>query len=117
MSNSLENAAKTEQAEKMPKPYEKFIWLAVSVAIAVLGYIFRVKDIVMPWWGNALFAAFLLFTIIIAAQKMSVERFALVENKEKRSKCIIASIIYYIFIFIAVFYVFYALWVARVLSI
>ncbi len=115
--NDKEQIKQTEHAEKMPKPIEKFIWLAVSVVIAVAGYIFRDNGIVLPWWGNALFAASLLFTIIVAAQKLSAERFAFAEKKEDKKKYIISSIAYYIFIFIAVFYVFYCLWVARVLSV
>ncbi len=106
-----------EKKEKMPKPFEKFIWLGVSVIIALVGYFCRTGDVIFPWWGCALYAALLLFTIIIAAQKMNIERFSFAEKKEDKTKFILASVAYYVFIFIAVFYVFYGLWVARILSI
>ncbi len=109
--------AQNEKKEKLPKPFEKFIWFAVSLAIVLGGYFCRTGDVVLPWWGCALYAAFLLFTIIIAAQKMSIERFSYAENKEDKTKFILSTILYYVFIIIAVFYVFYALWVSRVLSI
>ncbi len=112
-----EKIEKNEKVEKMPKPFEKFIWFAVSIVVAVIGYFCRTGDVSFPWWGNALYAAFLIFTIIIAAQKQSFERFAYAEKKEDKIKYIISSILYYFLICVAVFYVFYALWVSRVLSI
>ncbi len=108
---------KNTQTEKMPKPFEKFIWLGVSLVIALVGYFCRTGDVVLPWWGCALYAALLLFTIIIAAQKLSIERFSFAEKKEDKKKYILSTMLYYIFIFTAVFFVFYALWVSRVLSI
>ncbi len=108
---------KKQTTEKMPKPAEKYIWLGASVVIAIVGYFLRTGGVQLPFWGTVAFTVALLFTIIVAAQKVSTERFALAENKETKKKYIIKSILYYIYIFIAVFYIFLSLWVARILSI
>lgn len=108
---------KTQSTEKMPKPFEKFIWLGVSVVIAIAGYFLRTGGVELPFWGTVAFTVALMFTIIIGAQKVSTERFALAENKETKKQYILKSILYYIFIFVAVFYIFFSLWVARILSV
>lgn len=108
---------KEERTQKPVKKGEKFIWFAVSIIIAFVGYIIRTSDFVQPIWLKILFPAALLFTIIIAAQKTSTERFALAGNKSARSRYILISVLYYIFIIFAVFYVFLSLWVSGVLSI
>lgn len=108
---------KTQTTEKMPKPVEKFIWLGVSVVIAIVGYFLRTGGVQLPFWGTVVFTVALLFTIIVAAQKVSTERFALAENKETKKQYILKSILYYIYIFVAVFYIFFSLWVARILSV
>ena len=108
---------KTQSTEKLPKPAEKFIWLAASVVIALVGYFLRTGGVELPFWGTVAFTVALLFTIIIAAQKVSTERFVLADNKETKKQYILKSILYYIYIFIAVFYIFMSLWVARILSV
>ena len=114
---AMSNNEKTQTTEKMPKPAEKFIWLGVSVVIAVVGYFLRTGGVELPFFGSVIFTVALLFTIIIAAQKASTERFALADNKETKKQYILKSILYYVFILIAVFYIFMALWVSRILSI
>ncbi|MBR6531640.1 MAG: hypothetical protein IKT61_03990 [Clostridia bacterium] len=108
---------KIQTKEKMPKPIEKFIWLGASVVIALVGYFLRTGGVKLPFWGSVAFTVALLFTIIIAAQKVSTERFALAENKETKKQYILKTILYYIYIFIAVFYIFLSLWVSRILSV
>lgn len=107
----------TQTTEKMPKPIEKFIWLAVSLVIALVGYFLRTGGVELPFWGSVAFTVLLLFTIIMAAQKVSTERFALAENKETKKQYILKSILYYAFIFLAVFYIFLSLWVSRIISV
>lgn len=113
----MSNNEKTQTTEKMPKPAEKYIWLGVSVVIGIVGYFLRTGGVEVPFWGSVAFTAFLLFTIIMAAQKVSTERFALAENKETKKQYLLKSALYYLFIFIAVFYIFLSLWVARIISI
>ena len=113
----MSNNEKTQTTEKMPKPAEKYIWLGVSAVIAAIGYFLRTGGVELPFWGTVAFTVALLFTIIVAAQKVSTERFALAENKETKKQYILKSILYYIYIFVAVFYIFFSLWVAKILSV
>lgn len=113
----MSNNEKTQTTEKMPKPAEKLIWLGISAVVAIVGYFLRTGGVELPFWGSAAFAVALLFTIIVAAQKVSTERFALADNKETKKQYILKSILYYIYILIAVFYIFLSLWVSRILSI
>lgn len=113
---------KMKKTEKMPKPFEKFIWLFASVIIAVVGYFLRTSDVQLNLIAKTIFAAFLLFTIIMAAQKTSVERFSFAKDEENgiegdKKKYILSSLVYYLFDIIAVFYIFYSLWVCRVFSV
>ncbi len=113
----MSDKEKTQTTEKMPKPFEKYLWLGASFVIALVGYFLRTGNVELPFWGSVGFTVALLFTIIVAAQKASTERFALAENKETKKKYILKSILYFIFIFIAVFYIFFSLWVSRILSV
>ena len=111
-----------EKPEKLPKPFEKFIWFVASVVIAAVGFALRKSGIELHWAVKALYSALQLFAIIMAAQKTSIERFAAAPNEEtgdkgNKKKYILSSLIYYLFIFVAVFYVFYCMWVCKVLSI
>lgn len=117
-----EKAQKKKKEEKMPKPIEKVIWLAASVAVAVVGYFLRISDIKLHIAATVLYVALLLFTIIMSAQRTSVERFSFAPNEEtgnkgNKKKYIITSIIYYLIICVAVFYIFFSLWFGRVLYI
>lgn len=117
MMAEVEKTEKAQSAEKLPKPAEKYIWFGVSVIIAAVGFFLRTADIQLNFWVKSIFAALLLFTIIMAAHKVSTERFALAENKETKKQYILKSILYYVFIVVAVFYIFLSLWVSNVISI
>lgn len=119
---SEKNKRQAEKPERLPKPVEKFIWLGVSVVIAVVGAVLRKSGMELHWIVKALYSAFQLFTVIMAAQKTSIERFSFAPNEEtgnkgNKKKYILSSIIYYLFIIAAVFFVFYCMWVCKVLSI
>ena len=121
MAEKTQNVKK-EKTEKMPKPIEKVIWLAASVAVAVIGYFIRTSDIKVPIAVTVLYVAFLLFTIIMSAQRTSIERFSFAPNEETgykgdRKKYVLISIIYYFIVCVAVFYIFFSLWFGRVLYI
>lgn len=113
----VEKTENKQSTEKLPKPVEKYIWFGVSVIIAFVGYLLRSGDVQINFWVKSIFAALLLFTIIMAAQKVSTERFALADNAELKKQYILKSILYYIFIFVAVFYIFLSLWVSNIISI
>ena len=105
-----------EKPPKMPKVFEKFIWLAVSAVIALIGIICRTNGISFPFWGKVIYISLLLFTIIMAAQRTSVERFIYASAEEAKKKYILTSILYYIFIIIAVGYVFISFWISEIIS-
>ena len=112
----------TEKPEKLPKPVEKLIWFGASVVIAAVGFALRKSGVELHWVVKALYSALQLFAIIMAAQKTSIERFDAAPNEEtgdkgNRKKYIISTLIYYLFIFVAVFFVFYCMWVCKVLSV
>jgi uncharacterized membrane protein YhaH (DUF805 family) len=113
----MEKVEKKEKVEKPVKKSEKYIWLALSAVIAFVGYICRSNAVLFPTWLKILFAALLMFTIVMAAQKTSVERLKYNGENGSKKKYILISILYYIFILIAVAYVFLSLWVSCVLSI
>ena len=113
---------KKEKPVKVPKPIEKWIWLAVSAAVAVAGYFIRTSDIKPHIAVTTLYVAFLLFTIIMSAQRASIQRFSYAPNEEtgdkgNKKKYYLSSIIYYLIIIVAVFYIFFSLWFGRVLYI
>ena len=117
-----EKAQKNKKEAKMPKPIEKFIWFAASVAVAVVGYFLRSSDLKLPAAVTVLYVALLLFTIIMSAQRTSIERFSFAPNEEtgekgNKKKYILTSIVYYFIICAAVFYIFFSLWFGRVLYI
>ena len=105
-----------EKIEKLPKPIDKFIWLGVSLAVAVAGFFLK-SNIEIPWWIGAVISIALLTVAVIAAQKVSAERAALAENSEKKVKYAFKTILYYFYIFIAVIYDFLSLWMVGILSI
>lgn len=113
----VEKTEKTQSTAKLPKPVEKYIWLVISVIIAAVGIFLRTADVQLNFWVKSIFAALLLFTIIMAANKVSSERFALADNKETKTQYILKSILYYVFIVIAVFYIFLSLWVSNIISV
>ncbi len=113
----MSEQAKTEKKEKLPKPFEKFIWLLVSCAVAVGSFFLRTGDFEAPLWLSIICALALLVTIIIAAQKVSAERAALAEDKEKKLKYMLKTMLYYLYIFIAVIFVFMAIWIVGILTI
>lgn len=114
---------KTDKIEKTQKPVkksEKYVWFLASAVIAAVGSICHTNGIKFNIWISVIYSAFLLFTIIMAAQRTSVERFGY-GNEESptadKTKYALTSILYYIFIIIAVAYAFLALWVSGVFSI
>lgn len=113
----VEKTEKTQSTEKIPKPMEKYIWFGVSAVIAMVGFFIRTADVQLNFWIKSIFVALLLFTIIMAAHKVSTERFALADNKETKKQYILKSILYYVFIIVAVFYIFLSLWVSNIISI
>lgn len=113
----MENNINDEKIEKPINRLQKYIWFAISIVISVVGMILHNGDGKLPAWGIIVYASLLLFTIIMAAQKTSVERFYYGGDNGNKKKFILLSIVYYIFIVVAVFYVFQALWVSKILSI
>lgn len=113
----VEKTEKNKSSEKLPKPVEKYIWFGVSVVLAAVGFFLRTANVQLNFWVKSIFAALLLFTIIMAANKVSMERFALADNKETKKQFILKSILYYVFIVIAVFYIFLSLWVSNIISV
>ena len=113
----MENSQKSGKAEKPINKVQKYIWFAISVLISFIGMIIHNTMDKLPSWAIIVYAALLLFTIIMAAQKTSIERFSYSGETPNKKKFILSSFIYYAFIIIAVFYVFQALWVSKILSI
>ena len=113
----VEKTEKKTEKEKLPKPMSKYIWFGVSVVIALVGCFLRTADVQLNFWVKSIFAALLLFTIIVAANKVSTERFVLADNKETKKQYILKSILYYVYIIIAVFYIFLSLWVSNIISV
>ncbi|HJI46129.1 MAG TPA: hypothetical protein OIM00_01605 [Oscillospiraceae bacterium] len=114
---------KTENKEKAQKPVkktEKYIWFLASVIIAAVGSICHINGVKFNIWVSVAYSSFLLFTIIMSAQRTSVERFGYADEESPtadKTKYALTSILYYIFIVIAVAYAFLALWVSGVFSI
>ena len=110
---------KTEKAQKPVKKIEKFIWFFISAVIAAVGTLCHINNVKFNIWVSVFYSAFLFFTIIMAAQRTSVERFGYADdsNEGNKLKYALTSILYYKFIFAAVAYAFLALWVSGVFSI
>lgn len=110
---------RTEKAQKPVKKIEKFIWFIASAVIAAGGAICHTNEIKFNIWVSVIYSALLLFTIVMAAQRTSVERFGYAdeESGSNKTKYALTSVLYYIFIIIAVVYAFLALWVSGVFSI
>ncbi len=113
----MSEAEKTQKTEKLPKPIEKFIWLVISCAIAAVGYLLKTGNFKMPVWLGVIVSVALLVSIVIAAQKASSERAALANNPEKKLGYALRSIVYYLFVIIAVVFIFMSLWFTGILSI
>ncbi len=112
--------AEKEKEEKVQKPVkksEKYVWFLVSAVIAAAGSICHVYGIKFNIWISVIYSAFLLFTIVMAAQRTSLERFAYAGDDGNKTKYALASILYYFFIIAAVIYAFLALWISGVFSI
>lgn len=106
-----------ENKEKMPKPFEKFLWLFVSVIIAAIGSFLRTSDLDIPAWVRIICVVLLMASVVIAAHKVSIERNDAAKDKEKKLRYFLKTILYYIFILVAVVYIFISLWVSGILSI
>lgn len=108
---------KPVKAQKPVKKAEKFIWFVASAVIAAIGAICHTNSIKFNIWVSVIYAAVLFFTVIMAAQRTSIERFDCIENDGNKAKYFLITVLYYAFIIVAVFYAFLALWVAGVFSI
>ena len=113
---------KKGRKEKAAKPIEKWIWFAASAVIAVVGFILRKGGTELPFAVKAVYCAMLLFAVIMAAQRTSEERFRFgaVDEKGKKAdkkKYALSTLVYYLFIFAAVFYCFFCLWVVKFISV
>lgn len=111
---------KTEKSQKPIKKIEKFIWFLISAVIAAAGALCHVNGIKFNIWISVIYSALLLFTIIMAAQRTSIERFGYASSDDStanKTKYALSSLLYYIFIIIAVLYAFLALWVSGVFSV
>lgn len=110
----------TEKAQKPVKKSEKYIWFLASAVIAAVGTICHLNSVKFNIWISVVYSAFLIFTIVMAAQRTSVERFGYADEDSptaNKTKYALTSILYYIFIIAAVAYAFLALWVSGVFSI
>lgn len=108
------------EEKKSAKPInkkEKFIWLAVSLVIAFVGIIIHVNSVKLPLVPMIIYAALLLFTIIMSAQKTSIERFSFTGDNPDKKMYMIMSTLYYAIIILAVAYVLLALWVSGIFSV
>lgn len=110
-------AEKAETAIKMPKPIEKFIWLVVSCAVAALGCFLKINRVDIPLWAGIIYALVLMTAIIIAAHRVSTERTALADNPDKKLRYMLKTVLYYLYILIAVVCVIISIWVVGILSI
>lgn len=111
---------KAEKAQKPVKKIEKYIWFLASAVIAAVGSICHINNIKFNIWVSVIYSALLLFTIVMAAQRTSVERFGYADEDAptaNKTKYALTSILYYVFIIAAVAYAFLALWVSGVFSI
>ncbi len=103
--------------EKPINKKEKYIWLAVSVVIAIAGIIIHTKSITLSAAPMVLYAAGLMFTIIMSAQKASIERFSFTGENANKKMYYIMSALYYGIIILAVAYVILALWISNIFSV
>lgn len=108
---------KEEKVQKPAKKSEKYIWFLASAVIAAAGSVCHIYGIKFNIWISVIYSAFLLFTIIMAAQRTSLERFAYAGDDGNKTKYALTSILYYFFIIAAVIYAFLALWISGVFSI
>ena len=108
---------KTETAVNLPKPIEKFIWLLVTCAAAALGCVLKINRVDIPLWAGIIYALALMAFAVIAAQKVSAERAALANNPEKKLRYMLKTLLYYLYILVAVVCVVISIWVVGILSI
>ena len=113
----MSEAEKTQKTEKLPKPIEKFIWLIISCAVAAVGYFLKTGSFEMPTWLGIVVSVVLMISVVMAAQKASSERAALANNPEKKLGYALRTFIYYLFVIIAVVFIFMCLWFTGILSI
>lgn len=118
--SELDKAQTAENAEpviKMPKPIEKFIWLLVSCATAALGCFLKINKVDIPLWASIIYSLVLMAFIVIAAHKVGTERAALANNPDKKLRYMLKTVLYYLYILIAVVCVIISIWVVGILSI
>ena len=108
---------KTETAVKLPKPIEKVIWLLVTCAMAALGCFLKINRVDIPLIAGIVYALALMTFIIIAAQKVSAERAALANNTDKKLLYMFKTVLYYLYILVAVACVIISVWVVGIISI
>lgn len=101
--------------EKLPKPLEKVIWLGIALVCAVAACTLKAL-VSVPSWLGVILSLGLMATIVIAAQKVSAERAAAAEDKENKIKYALKTALYYLYIFIAVIFVFLSLWLVGIVS-
>lgn len=111
------NTEKTAKKDKPIKKVEKYIWFAVSAVICLVGGILRNATDSLPAAVKVIVSACILFTIVMAAQKTSIERFSYAGENPDKKKYILLSVLYYAFIVVAVFDIFFCLWVSKILFI
>ncbi len=112
-----EKSGKLQKPERKTNKIEKFIWFVASVIIAAIGTICHLNAIRFNIWVSVAYSALLLFTIVMAAQRTSIERFDCIESDGSKTKYFLITVLYYVFIIAAVFYAFLAMWVSGVFSI
>lgn len=119
----MEKAASKVNKEKKPtKPYVKFLWLLVSLAIAVVSFFVRSGNPELPFAIGAVLWAAMFVSSIIAAQYQNEKRqeYSEVDEDGKRiqgGKYFLQSLIYYIFIIFCVAVLFFGLWVSNIISV
>ncbi|MDD6276755.1 MAG: hypothetical protein PUB20_08055 [Clostridia bacterium] len=113
----MEKAEKTTKKEKTIRKTSKYIWLGISVVVALVAAILRNATESLPSAVKVLLSAVILFTIIIAAQKASIERFSYAGDNPDKKKYALLTVLYYALILLAVFDIFFCLWVSKILFI
>lgn len=114
-------ASKVNKEKKVAKPYVRFIWLAVSAAIAVIGFFVRSGNPELPFAVGAVFWAAMMISSIIAAQYQNEirQKYSEVDEDGKRiqrGKYFLQTLIYYLFIIFCVVLLFFGFWVSNIIS-
>lgn len=110
-----ENKLQKEDIKQKPiNKKSKFIWFAISIAIFLLGIILAKVGISFEnYILKAVYAVAVLFPLLVAAQKVSFERFDAKTNK----KNIPAFIMYYLCIILFIVFIPIIFWVNQFVSI